>query len=88
MRAPQGACFNCGQPGHFVRELPTRDQPQKPAAPAHAAAPEDQFNLCEVQETLAVECIGSVFCVNCKMIEHAAVQCENISVHDDLQPTG
>ena len=47
MQAPQGNCFNCGQPSHLARECPSEDQARKPEIPI---AQDDQVKYCE--ETL------------------------------------
>ena len=78
MRIPQGICFNCGLPGHFARQCPTKDQARKPQI---SAAPDDQVNYCE--EMLASDCTGQIFCVNCGMTEHSASQCQNAAVQEE-----
>ena len=44
--------------------------------------PDEQVKYCD--DTVASECTGPIFCVNCGMTEHSASQCQNVTVHEDM----
>ena len=83
---PQRACFNCGDPSHFVIDCPLKDRARKPV--------EQQVNSCHTNPSGGWTCPsqphgvnnevypaslpfqGTVaFCVNCGCAEHSASEC-------------
>ena len=83
---PQTACFNCGDPSHFVIDCPLKDRARKPV--------QQQVNSCHSNPTGGWTCPsqphgvnneiypaslpiqGTVaFCVNCGCNEHSAFEC-------------
>ena len=83
---PQRACFNCGDPSHFVVDCPLKDRARKPV--------QQQVNSCNTHPTGRWTCPsqphglnyevfpaslptqGTVaFCINCGRTEHSASEC-------------
>ena len=83
---PQRACFNCGDPSHFVVDCPLKDRARKPV--------QQQVNSCHTNPTGSWICPsqphglnydvfpaslptqGTVaFCINCGRTEHSASEC-------------
>ena len=83
---PQRACFNCGDPSHFVVDCPLKDRARKPV--------QQQVNSCHTNPTGSWVCPsqphglnydvfpaslptqGTVaFCIHCGRTEHSASEC-------------